>query len=317
MYLGIDGGGTKTAFLLIDSDGSVLAEHETSGSYYLEIGVDAVKGLVDAGIDAVLDRANATVDEIDYAFLGLPAFGEDSALTDELRAVPDRRLSSGTYSCDNDMVCAWAGSLGCQDGVNLIAGTGSIGFGRYNGRMARCGGWGELFGDEGSAYWVARKGLKLFSKMSDGRAKEGQLLEIVRQRYNLTQDLDLSTLVLGEWGSDRAKIASFSRHLSDAAEQGDEQVRDIFRDAARELVEHAEALRSLLKVPADCPLPISFSGGVFKSGLLVSAPFEEMLLASPSSYVVNQPKYSPVHGAALFAAVLDDCDSIKSMLSIA
>ena len=63
----------------------------------------------------------------------------------------------------------------------LIAGTGSIAYGEFDGRTARAGGWGELFSDEGSAYWIAREGLKLFSRMSDGRSARGALYDILRQ----------------------------------------------------------------------------------------------------------------------------------------
>ncbi len=67
------------------------------------------------------------------------------------------RCRPGDICCGNDMVCGWAGSLACADGINVVAGTGSICYGEYQGRSARCGGWGELFSDEGSAYWIARQ----------------------------------------------------------------------------------------------------------------------------------------------------------------
>ena len=89
------------------------------------------------------------------------------------------------------MICGWAGSLQCRDGISIVAGTGSICYGERNGKIARCGGWGELFSDEGSAYWMACRGLNLFSRMSDGRAVKGPLYEIVRERLKLTEDLDL------------------------------------------------------------------------------------------------------------------------------
>ncbi len=304
MYLGVDGGGSKTAFALIDRGGSVVAEYETSGSYYLDIGLPSLKDLIDSGISTVVDNAGAEVDDIEYAFIGLPAYGEDSRMIAELDSVPDRTLRPGTYTCDNDMVCAWAGSLGGGDGINLIAGTGSIGFGRYEGRTARCGGWGELFGDEGSAFWIARKGLQLFSRMSDGRADPGPLLDLVRREIELRQDLDLSTLVLGEWGSDRVRIAGFAQLMYAAAEQCDTQVIDIFRQAADELYLLAESLRSKLRVPAERELSISTSGGVFKSGDLVSKPFLAALNASPSVYRFRSPMFTPVIGAARYAAIL-------------
>ena len=93
------------------------------------------------------------------------------------RWTPCRRalLDASRYRCGNDMICSWAGSLACADGISVIAGTGSMAYGEYAGRAARAGGWGELIGDEGSAYWIAREGMNLFSRMSDGRAPRGPL----------------------------------------------------------------------------------------------------------------------------------------------
>ena len=85
--------------------------------------------------------------------------------------LPRRRSCPGRYRCGNDAVCGWAGALAGEDGINIVAGTGSIGYGEFEGRAARAGGWGELFSDEGSAHWIAREALSLFSRMSDGRRR--------------------------------------------------------------------------------------------------------------------------------------------------
>ncbi|HIH2664395.1 TPA: BadF/BadG/BcrA/BcrD ATPase family protein, partial [Burkholderia cenocepacia] len=84
LFLGIDGGGTKTAFMVIDRQGRVRARHETTTSYYLEIGVDALRTLLADGVHAVLAAANVARDDVAYAFAGLPAYGEDSRLLPEL-----------------------------------------------------------------------------------------------------------------------------------------------------------------------------------------------------------------------------------------
>ena len=315
MYLGVDGGGTKTAFAIIDADGQVLAEHQESGSYYLDIGLDDLAELLQAGVRATMDRAGLTIDDIRYAFFGLPTYGEDSSVTSELDSLPARFLTAGNYRCDNDMVCAWAGSLACQDGINLVAGTGSIGFGRYRGRSSRCGGWGEVFGDEGSAYWIACRGLQLFSKMSDGRAVRGPLYDLVRSEFKLLHDLDLSTLVLLKWGSARSRIADVARLMFAAAHAGDEQVIALISDAADELVEIVDSIRRNLRCPADAEVRVSYSGGIFKGGDLIIPAFEDSLRAKGAKYRLCKPVYPPVIGAALYAAVLDDFDPLKKKLA--
>jgi len=121
LYLGVDGGGTKTALVLIDSDGEIRATHVAPGSYYVSIGLDALGALLAEAVGAVLTKAAVSADTLDFAFFGLPAFGEDSALLGTLSRLPQQFLRADTFLCGNDMVCGWAAALGCRDGVNIVA----------------------------------------------------------------------------------------------------------------------------------------------------------------------------------------------------
>ncbi|HEY8026419.1 MAG TPA: BadF/BadG/BcrA/BcrD ATPase family protein [Burkholderiaceae bacterium] len=302
MFLGVDGGGTKTGFMLIDAHGHILASHEEPTSYYLEIGMQATEQVLRRGTLAVLDKAQFRMEDLRFAFFGLPAYGEDSSLQDQLETLPSTFLPAARYRCGNDMVCGWAGSLAGQDGISVVAGTGSIAYGEYQGRQARAGGWGELFSDEGSAYWIACAGLKLFSRMSDGRADIGPLYELVRERFDLRSDLDLCGHVYGKLGAQRGAMAQISQLVGEAALLGDEQARIIFSDAASELVELISAVRNTLKVPSNMSLPISYSGGVFKSGALLMEPLRAALTSLPEFFTLTEPILSPVIGAALYAA---------------
>ena len=80
----------------------------------------------------------------------------------------------------------------------------------------RVGGWGELFGDEGSAYWISIRGLRAFSQMSDGRLPVGPLHEMLRERLGLAGDLDLVDVVLNRWRGERSKIADFGPTVVEA-----------------------------------------------------------------------------------------------------
>src|SRR5262249_45267660 len=153
----------------IDADARVRARHVGPSVSHLAHGFTRATALLTEGIGAVLQQASITSSDLAYAFLGLPSYGEDSATTAQMDLMPARLLASARYRCGNDMLCGWAGSLACADGISVIAGTGSIAYGEYAGRTVRAGGWGEIIGDEGSAYWIAREGMNLFSRMSDGR----------------------------------------------------------------------------------------------------------------------------------------------------
>ena len=126
-----------------------------------------------------------------------------------LDALPEPLLGHRRYRCGNDMVCAWAGSLGGEDGINIVAGTGSIGYGERRGKTARAGGWGEVFGDEGSAYWIAVQGLNVFTRMSDGRLPKGPLYAAFTASLGLSADLDLCAKVMN--AHTRGSIAAMSQ----------------------------------------------------------------------------------------------------------
>ena len=303
LYLGVDGGGTKTALVLIDSEGTIRATHLAPGSYYLTIGLDALGTLLLDGVNAVLSKASVGTEELDFAFFGLPAYGEDTALAGPLSELPRRCLPAGRYLCGNDMICGWAGSLLCRDGISIVAGTGSICYGERNGAVARCGGWGELFSDEGSAYWIACRGLNLFSRMSDGRATRGPLYDIVRQRLGLTEDLDLCAHVFSRLEGDRAKIAQLSKWLTQAAAAGDAEAAMIVREAAEELALMVDATCRQLTFGVAEPVAVSYSGGVFDNvGPLLLQHFTAALQACRPGYRVSEPVLPPGIGAALYAA---------------
>jgi N-acetylglucosamine kinase-like BadF-type ATPase len=302
MFLGVDGGGTKTAFALIDSAGRVLARYQDSSAYYIEVGMAGVAAMLARGCDAVFAAAGVTAADVSFAFFGLPAYGEDRTVLPLLDALPRAVLGHDRYLCGNDMVCSWAGSLACADGISVIAGTGSMAYGEVAGRRARAGGWGELFSDEGSAHWIARAGLGLFSRMSDGRAPRGPLYQLVRDRLALQQDLDLCQVVYGELKGERSRIAALSRLVSEAATLGDQQAQAIITAAAAELAALVDAVSKALGVAAGQDVAVSCTGGLFGTDGPLHTPFAHALAARGAAYRLAPPRLAPVIGAALYAA---------------
>ena len=303
MFLGVDGGGTKTALALIDRDGNIRATHTASGAYYFAAGLEATGAVLAAAVAAVLHGAGAVAADLEYAYFGLPGYGEDSTVGDALDRLPAACLSGTPYRCGNDMVCGWAGSLMCRDGISVVAGTGSICYGERGGRSARCGGWGELFSDEGSAYWIACRGLNLFSRMSDGRAPRGPLHELMKSSLALAADLDLCGHIYTRLASDRARIAQLARLVQEAAIAGDAQAVAVYSEAAAELAGLIEATRRQLGFGADESVPVSYSGGVFDhASELLLLPFAAGLRAHHPHYQLEIPALPPVLGAALYAA---------------
>ncbi|OWQ87545.1 N-acetylglucosamine kinase [Roseateles aquatilis] len=300
VYLGIDGGGTKTSFLLLDGDGALLARHVSTTSYYLEIGFDALRALLRDGVAEALRQAGLTPPAVTSAFAGLPAHGEDSSLLPAFDALLADVLPRGRVG--NDMICSWAGSLGGQDGISLVAGTGSIAYGEWQGRGARSGGWGEVFGDEGSAYWLAREGLALFSRMADGRAEPGPLLGRMRQHFGVTHDLDVCAAINGT--AARSRLAQLARLVSTAAADGDTQAAALLTRAGDELAALALGVARQLALPRDARVEVSYTGGVFEAGESVTDALRAALARVLPGAALTAPRFGPELGAAMYAARL-------------
>lgn len=303
IYLGVDGGGSGTALCLVSAAGEVLAETTAPSCYYLdascEEGVFLVERVLVDAVAEICTSAGITPAAITSAFFGLPAYGEVSADVPVLDAAPRAALQHDRYRCDNDMVCGWAGSLGLADGINVISGTGSMTYGRSGDVGVRVGGWGELFGDEGSGYWIGVRGLQAFAQMSDGRLAPGPLLAVLREHLELDADLDLIDVVLNRWRQSRREVAALSRVVVQAARLGDPAAERILGDAADELVRLVETTRERLGFTET--VPVSYSGGVLTAPEVLHA-FTARLAGS--TYELREPQYSPVVGAALYAAAL-------------
>ncbi|MFI7386221.1 N-acetylglucosamine kinase [Streptomyces sp. NPDC049813] len=302
MYLGVDGGGTKTAFAVVDASGALRASATGPSTAPAPGpgGTRTARAVLREGVAAVCRRAGTDPSRLTHAYFGLPAHGESPRLTEALDALPAAVLGHDRYAVGNDMMCGWAGSLGLADGVNVISGTGSMAYGVLRGGQARTGGWGELFGDEGSAHWVAVRGLNLFTRMSDGRAPAGPLLDLLRRRLALGTDLDLVDVMLLD-RPDRTAVAALSRDVSEAAAQGDSACARILVRAGGELAALARAARRALGAAPGETLPVSWSGGMFTVPQVREA-FAGALGAFPEPYDLRPPLHPPVIGAALLAA---------------
>ncbi|QCR42294.1 N-acetylglucosamine kinase [Curtobacterium sp. SGAir0471] len=300
VFLGMDGGGTKTAFLLTDGEGTTLAESRQPTCYWFDAGTGLVGDNVRAGVDAVTAAAGITPADITSAYFGIPGHGESSRDTPVLDALPAAVLGHDRYSCGNDMIGGWAGSLAGRDGVNVIAGTGSMAYGERGGSAHRVGGWSEVFGDEGSAYWVAVQGLNAFSRMADGRLPRGPLHALLRERVGVTEDLDTIGVVMEEWGADRGTIADLAKVVVAAADAGDEAAADALHRAAAELTNLVVTTVRALGFPADEAVPVSYSGGLFRAPRFRQEFATALHVEDPHLELV-EPRHDPTVGSVLVA----------------
>ncbi|WP_166996422.1 N-acetylglucosamine kinase [Paramicrobacterium fandaimingii] len=302
-YLGVDGGGTKTSFLLLSADGTVRSTVIGPSSYHLEHGFERVEQVFAEGVAAVTARAGIAANDIRYAFFAVPGYGESSASLARMSALPRRALGHDRFTCGNDMIAAWAGSLAEEDGINVVAGTGSMTYGVRGERDDRVGGWGEVLGDEGSGYWIGRAALTAFTRMSDGRRPRTALYEALRDAVAVASDLDIIDVVSSQWGASRGRIAALAPLVASAADAEDTAATQILEDAAGHLVALVDTARRNLGFEPGEVIPVSYSGGVFKIST-VRQRFRMLLQGGSDDYELRRPLFSPAVGAALHAARL-------------
>ncbi len=152
-YLGIDGGGSKTSFLLVDEYYNEICHIESGPSNWLSVGADAAKQAITQGISYLTERPNIVC----AGFAG--AARHDSAAF--YKEVLESLIPEAQIIIESDAFIASIGAIGVDPGILLIAGTGSIVIGRDKARnMFRIGGWGPYFGDEGSGFWIGREAVR-------------------------------------------------------------------------------------------------------------------------------------------------------------
>ena len=156
LYLGIDGGGTRSTLVLAGMNGEIAAECKGSGLNIHSIGVRNAQNNVTDALREILMKAQADKSDIKGLCMGAAGLGREN----EKKTWGSIFYYLG-FNCPihliSDSEAALFGGLGKYEGLAVISGTGSIcvGYGR-NGAFARAGGWGHIIGDEGSGYYLGR-----------------------------------------------------------------------------------------------------------------------------------------------------------------
>ena len=257
--IGVDGGGTKTLALLGDLDGNVLARGMSGPSNYNAVGFDAACSALDSAIEMVRKNYSG---ELSALCLGLAGAGrkEDIDLFQNWAASKFPKTAVKVVSDAEVLLMAGAPS---GPALVLICGTGSIVFGRtVAGELIRAGGWGYLFGDEGSGYAIGSAALRAVMQAYDGRGPQTLLSELILERHGL---LDPPALVHKIYGAEspHLTIASLSDLVEQAAGQDDPVAIVILKKAGRELARKINA--AYLKLGTST-VPLVITGGTILHG---------------------------------------------------
>ncbi|MEX6585606.1 N-acetylglucosamine kinase [Paraclostridium bifermentans] len=297
-YIGVDGGGTKTTFTMINNMGEKITQYTTKTTHYEQVGFDGLEDTLNEGLSKIIEKSNVDIDKIDSVFLGIPGYGEVKSVVKKINCICERVFNKIEFRIGNDVEAGFEGSLAGKPGINIVSGTGSIALGKdLHGNTIRCGGWGDYVGDEGSAHWIGKKTIEVFSKEADKRLNRGLIYEKVREYLDIDDDFEIIDYVSNKINKDRTQIAQFSKICFESAKLNDENALDIFNLAGYELSLLVKMIINELEFEDE--ITISYSGGVFKSGDLIINPIKNNL----SGYNVKliKPILEPDMGSCLLA----------------
>jgi N-acetylglucosamine kinase-like BadF-type ATPase len=289
-YIGIDGGGTKTKLIIIDADGHVL--------YQTEAGPTSIDTVSEKVISLTFKQLFRGIlfDDVAGIFAGVGGVAnqKDKQFLKNLIIEAIGKSIQIPVGVDNDVVNALAGSLGHDQGIVLVAGTGSAVYGRHAGQIWRTGGISAKEGDPGSAYDLGFQALRHLGKVIDGRCP----------MTNFGQDL-MATLKISTYeqlaeffqASDRTKIARIAPVVTSHHE--DPYAQGIMNQAINELVLMVSTVYHRLGFK-QCEL------GLVGSLANANTPYKANLIKHlyenlPLIKIIAPPKFDPVYGSALLA----------------
>jgi glucosamine kinase len=291
---GIDGGGSKTRVILADIDGNHLADVVGGGSAMAPGRGDHSAEVIASLVRMAMNEAGINEGRPRILVAGVAGVGrlmESRALAGALEdlEIADEVVVQG------DGEIALTDAFGSGAGIILISGTGSIAYGRSPARvLARCGGWGPAFGDEGSGAWIGRKALAIVASAADGREPETALTGAILTAAQVNEPQELIP-----WGiaATPRELAALAPVVFNAASAGDARANALVGLAVEELVLHIRALALKLFGDDRAAIPVAFSGGLLHKGSFIRKKLEQRLKSAVPGAQVRAAEILAARGA--------------------
>lgn len=296
-FLGVDGGQSGTTAVIGDETGRILGTGEAGPCNHAAKAEGrakfdrAIRGSVgEACRQADLDLPTVEFEAACFGLSGGPEH-RDEVLAAIIRSPRPLMLTT-------DAAIALAGATPEGQGIIVIAGTGSISMGRNaEGRTARAGGWGYIFGDEGSAFDIGRQALRAALRMEEGWGPPTRLHEILVDATNSQNANDmLHRFYTPDWP--RSRVATLAPLVDAVAAAGDTVAANIIHNAAQDLALFAASVRGQLWSPTD-QVTVAHIGGVFQSEMLMDR--YRTLIELDGVTRSSPPVYGPAVGGLLEA----------------
>jgi len=257
--LGIDAGGTKSVCLLADDRGEIVSMTRGPGANLHAAGELGVEKVLHELMETAIGDRDVTPTAVCVGIAGVDR--EDEAQT--VRAIMRRIGHKSHVLVVNDALIALVAGAGDAPGIVVIAGTGSIAYGRNAaGEAARAGGWGHLIGDEGSGYWIGREALAAVMRAGDGRGPTTHLTAQILAHFSVA-DVSRLPRIVYDREQPRMAVAALGPLVQRVADEGDAVAARVLERAAEELVLAAGSVAARLEMRGD-PFAFYLAGGAFQ-----------------------------------------------------
>lgn len=294
LYLGIDGGGSKTSCAIGD-DACLLATGGAGGCNVVRLGEETARANLHAAVEQACRAANVEARAIGHAVVGVAGAASVARHATFLGGVL-RDLGIAEVQVVGDNVIAMEAAFAGLPGVVVVAGTGSIAFGRNSrGETARAGGYGFAISDEGSGHWIGKKMVNAALRSHD--AGRDDLLHAVLSCWNISS---VDELVQQSNGHPRPDFAQLFPRVAELAIAGDAIASGILGDAGRELAGLADIVMRRLWSERQT-VRVALGGGVFAHSGQVRKSFYLRLREEHPVAAVNFKPVEPVTGALWLA----------------
>jgi N-acetylglucosamine kinase-like BadF-type ATPase len=297
VFLGLDGGGTHSFAIAVESNGRMRAAAAAGSLNFLGAGLPTARRHLKE-LRESLGRQLPPRTRIDRIVVGCAALFSDATKAEKENLCGGILPLERTRVVSDCQTACFGATLG-RPGVVIIAGTGSIVVAQNEeGQHRSVGGWGHILGDEGSAYWMAVEAVKAAIVAEEKLGPKTRLSRLVRQWFKVKKLTEVVPII---HGSDftKERFARLARHLARRVGGRDTAFREICERAAQELASQALAAVKLARLKTR-PLPVYLVGGVLTNNVLVRA---ALLTALKNSCAVRiaKPRLSPLLGAAALA----------------
>jgi glucosamine kinase len=303
LVIGVDAGGSRTRVVVADATGETITTAEREGAAVKPGDIERSAAIIAAAVRDAMVTLDPTLGTPRALCAGVAGAGRES----ERRALSEALMSESLADevlVLTDAEIALADAFGDEAGIILIAGTGSIAYGRGpSGTLERVGGWGPAIGDEGGGLWIARRALSVVTAATDGREPATSLVGAILTAAELDE---VEALIPWASAATTSQIASLAPVVVAAAESGDLRANALLGLAAEELVLHVRTLARSLFVDERAAVDVALGGGLLEPGSALRRRVEHRLKSAVPGSKLHPAPIVAVRGAVRRALHIGD-----------